>query len=227
MTKLSEVDELKLGVETAIYHKGDGLKWLRDWYHARYGRRVDGLEVPVAGDDVPVFRVHPAGAPGLLEGDEVPAEVRDRQLPVAGLPVSDVQQPAPDLLARNAGAGLPARDGAPSGVWPPGSERTDVHDARSGVSGGTRDPAAARAGVRQDYVQAVQERAAERRVADRERIEAMLEEAAAHMASLPREEQRKIIRAQRRSWAVGEFMLDHPEAPRSYAEAIVSHIIKD
>lgn len=30
--------------------------------------------------------------------------------------------------------------------------------------------------------------------------------------------------AQRKSWVIGEFMLEHPEATREYAEAIYSEI---
>lgn len=57
------------------------------------------------------------------------------------------------------------------------------------------------------------------------RIEAMLAEVKEKFNALTPEQRIEMQATQRRSWVIGNFMLDHPEATREEVEALYDKII--
>ena len=57
-----------------------------------------------------------------------------------------------------------------------------------------------------------------------ETFAALLKKALADFAALTPEQKRAHCRAQRRSWIVGEMMLEHPEMTREEAERIFTRV---
>ncbi len=51
-------------------------------------------------------------------------------------------------------------------------------------------------------------------------LEQLVAEAMARFNALPPEQQREHRRAQKKSWVIGEMMLEHPEMTRQHAEEI-------
>ena len=49
------------------------------------------------------------------------------------------------------------------------------------------------------------------------KLEQLVTEAMARFKALPPDQQREHLRAQQKSWVVGEIMLDHPEMTREQA----------
>ncbi len=56
-------------------------------------------------------------------------------------------------------------------------------------------------------------------------LEDQIREAMERFRALPVDDQRKMRRAQRRSWVVGETMLSHPEMSRQEAERLFDDIV--
>jgi hypothetical protein len=52
----------------------------------------------------------------------------------------------------------------------------------------------------------------------------LVEDAVARFEAMSSEQQREMRRAQRKSWVVGEMMLEHPEMARSYAELLYDDV---
>ena len=57
------------------------------------------------------------------------------------------------------------------------------------------------------------------------KLAALLEKAAERWNHMSAEEKKKMAEAQRRSWVVGEMMLDHPDMTREYAENLYNKIV--
>ena len=51
-------------------------------------------------------------------------------------------------------------------------------------------------------------------------LAALLEQAKAKVNAMSPDEKREMMRAQRRSWVIGEMMLEHPELSREYVERL-------
>lgn len=58
-----------------------------------------------------------------------------------------------------------------------------------------------------------------------ETFQELVDKAMAAWNLLPDDEKRRQAKAQRRSWAIGEFMLEHPEVSREDAENFIDQII--
>lgn len=56
-------------------------------------------------------------------------------------------------------------------------------------------------------------------------IEALLIEAQQSFDRMSPEQKREMREAQRKSWVVGEFMLEHPDASREYAEEVYEKVV--
>jgi hypothetical protein len=59
---------------------------------------------------------------------------------------------------------------------------------------------------------------------DRPDLDALIKRAVAEFNSWPREKQIAHRRAQRKSWVVGEMMLEHPEMTREAAEKLYDEV---
>ena len=55
-------------------------------------------------------------------------------------------------------------------------------------------------------------------------LKILVEQACARFNALSPEQQREEMRAQRKSWVIGEMLLEHPEMTREYAEQIYDKI---
>lgn len=55
-------------------------------------------------------------------------------------------------------------------------------------------------------------------------IEQLVKEAVERFNALPMEKQNEMRRAQRKSWVIGNMLLDHPEMTREHAEAIYDRL---
>jgi hypothetical protein len=55
-------------------------------------------------------------------------------------------------------------------------------------------------------------------------LQALIEEAKKFWDSLSDEQKREHLRAQRRSWVIGEMLLEHPELTREYVEWILDQV---
>lgn len=51
-------------------------------------------------------------------------------------------------------------------------------------------------------------------------LETLIRESVARFAALPPERQKEIRNAQRKSWVIGEMLLEHPEMTREEAERV-------
>ena len=51
-------------------------------------------------------------------------------------------------------------------------------------------------------------------------IEQLCKDAVARFKAMPLAEQQEMCRAQRKSWVIGEMMLEHPEMTREYVERL-------
>lgn len=59
---------------------------------------------------------------------------------------------------------------------------------------------------------------------DRPELDMLLREAAAMVAKMSPEQKREMHRAQRKSWVIGEMMIEHPDMTREQAEKIVNEV---
>jgi hypothetical protein len=61
-------------------------------------------------------------------------------------------------------------------------------------------------------------------VPERPELDRLLRESAIRFAAMSPEQKREQFRAQRRSWVIGEMMLEHPEMTREYVERIYDEV---
>jgi hypothetical protein len=59
---------------------------------------------------------------------------------------------------------------------------------------------------------------------ERSDLQALIDKAKKFWDSLSDEQKREHLRAQRRSWVIGEMLLEHPEMTREYVEWIVDQV---
>jgi hypothetical protein len=59
---------------------------------------------------------------------------------------------------------------------------------------------------------------------DRPELNALLRDAVAKFDAMPLEKQKEMRRAQRKSWVVGEMLLEHPEMTREEAERLYEQV---
>jgi len=58
-------------------------------------------------------------------------------------------------------------------------------------------------------------------------IEELVRDAVARYEAMTRDEQQAMRRAQRRSWVVGEMLLEHPEKTREEVERIYDEVVSE